>query len=157
VRLPKDARVLALPQRPYFPLGTLRQAVAYPMAADAVEEADMRVAMAAVGLGHLAERLDEEAEWGTVLSGGEQQRVGFARVLINRPTVLLLDEAASMLEEHEAHSLYQALFDRLPEAIVVSVGRPAALAGLHLRSIALNGVPAAHRNAGKPALATVPA
>ena len=97
VRFPQGARVLALPQRPYFPLGTLRQAVTYPMPAEDADDRLVHEAMAAAGLGHLAERLDEEAEWSTVLSGGEQQRVGFARALIQRPTILLLDEAVSTL------------------------------------------------------------
>lgn len=155
VRLPHNARVLTLPQRSYFPLGTLRQALSYPTLAEAVDEADMRTALAAVGLGHLAGRLDEESEWGTVLSGGEQQRVGFARVLINRPSVLLLDEAVNTLEESDARELYAVLAERLPATIVISVGGSAALAGVHRRTIALNGTPAAAR--GRPAFAVVPA
>jgi putative ATP-binding cassette transporter len=155
VSLPKDGRVLTLPQRPYFPLGTLRQALTYPTVAGAVSEPDIREALAAVGLGHLVDRLDEEAEWGTVLSGGEQQRIGFARMLINRPGVLLLDEAVAMLEENEARDLYEVLAERLPTTIIISVGRSSALAGLHRRTIALNAAPAATR--GRPALAVVPA
>jgi vitamin B12/bleomycin/antimicrobial peptide transport system ATP-binding/permease protein len=157
IRLPQNARVLTLPQRSYFPLGTLRQALAYPTPAEAVDEAEMRVALAAAGLGHLADRLDEEAEWGTVLSGGEQQRVGFARVLINRPNVLLLDEAVSTLEEDDACELYHVLAERLPAAIVISVGRSAALAGLHRRTITLDGAPASTRGTGQPSLAPMPA
>ena len=104
--------VLALPQRPYFPLGTLRQALTYPTPAEEVDDADVRTALAAAGLGHLADRLDEEAEWNTLLSGGEQQRVGFARALIHRPDVLLLDEAVSTLEDAEARELYRLLSEQ---------------------------------------------
>jgi putative ATP-binding cassette transporter len=157
VRLPQNARVLTLPQRPYFPLGTLRQALAYPTPDEEIDDADVRVALAAVGLGHLAGRLDEEAEWGTVLSGGEQQRVGFARVLINHPNVVVLDEAVSTLEEADARELYAVLAKRLPDAIIISVGRSAALAGLHNHRIALDGAPAASRASGQPALAAMPA
>jgi vitamin B12/bleomycin/antimicrobial peptide transport system ATP-binding/permease protein len=156
IRLPQRARVLALPQRPYFPLGTLRQAVSYPMLAEEVDDARVHDAMEAAGLGHLVERLDEEAEWSTVLSGGEQQRVGFARALIHRPTILLLDEPVTTLEESEARDLYDLLADRLPDTVVVSSGRSAALAGLHHRTLQMNGVPVAGR-ARQPTLAAVPA
>jgi putative ATP-binding cassette transporter len=156
IRFPQRARVLALPQRPYFPLGTLRQAVTYPMLVEEVDDTRVHEAMEAAGLGHLVERLDEEAEWSTVLSGGEQQRFGFARALIHRPTILLLDEPVTTLEESEARDLYGLLVDKLPDAIVVSTGRSVALAGLHHRILQMNGSPVAGR-ARQPALAAVPA
>jgi putative ATP-binding cassette transporter len=156
IRLPEHARILALPQRSYFPLGTLRQALTYPTPAEEVDDADVRVALAAVGLGHLADKLDHEAEWSTLLSGGEQQRVGFARALIHRPDVLLLDEAVSTLEDAETRDLYGVLADRLPEAIVISIGRSAALAELHPRVVDLTGGSVASR-APRPALDPIPA
>jgi putative ATP-binding cassette transporter len=138
VRLPAGARVLALPQRPYFPLGTLRQALTYPTLAEAVPDADVREAMAACGLSHLAHRLDEEAEWSTELSGGEQQRVSFARALIHRPTILLLDDPVAALEDADADHLYRTIGEKLPDTMVISVGRSPALAGLHDRSLDLS-------------------
>jgi vitamin B12/bleomycin/antimicrobial peptide transport system ATP-binding/permease protein len=156
IRLPQEARVLALPQRPYFPLGTLRQAITYPMLAEEAEDAHLRAAMAATGLDHLVERLDEEAEWSTVLAGGEQQRVGFARALIHRPTILLLDEAVSTLEEAEAHELYGLLAEKLPDTIVISTGRSVLLADLSDRAIEMSGSSVAGR-APRPALAALPA
>jgi putative ATP-binding cassette transporter len=156
VRFPQGARVLALPQRPYFPLGTLRQAVTYPMPAEDADDRLVHEAMAAAGLGHLAERLDEEAEWSTVLSGGEQQRVGFARALIQRPTILLLDEAVSTLQEAEARELYGLLAEKLPNAIVISTGRAAVLADWHRHTMEMTGSSVAGR-APRPALAPVPA
>ncbi|MEJ0075663.1 MAG: ABC transporter ATP-binding protein/permease [Alphaproteobacteria bacterium] len=152
VRLPAGGRVLALPQRPYFPLGTLRQALAYPTLAEKVDDTALREAMAAAGLGHLADRLDEEAEWGTVLSGGEQQRVAFARALIARPAVLLLDEAVTTLEESDGAELYRTIAQHLPETIVISIGRPAALSALHRRAIVLAGAPASAK--ARPVLVT---
>ena len=150
IRLPAAASgtpILALPQRPYFPLGTLRQALTYPTLAGAVEDTALRDAMTAAGLAHLIPRLDEEAEWATMLSGGEQQRVAFARALIARPAVLLLDEAVTTLEETESRALYRMLAERLPDTIVISIGRPALLSTLHRRAIALDGMPASARGA----------
>ena len=157
IDLPQNARLLALPQRPYFPLGTLRQALTYPTPAEEVGDADVRTALAAAGLGHLADRLDEEAEWNTLLSGGEQQRVGFARALIHRPDVLLLDEAVSTLEDAEARDLYALLSDRLPQTMVISIGRAAALVALHQRIIDMTGSSAASRSARPASLAPMPA
>jgi putative ATP-binding cassette transporter len=157
IDLPQNARLLALPQRPYFPLGSLRQALTYPTPAEEVVDADVRTALAAAGLGHLADRLDEEAEWNTLLSGGEQQRVGFARALIHRPDVLVLDEAVSTLEDAEARDLYALLSDRLPQTMVISIGRTAALVALHQRIIDMTGASAASRSARPATLAPVPA
>ena len=149
IKLPEAGRVLALPQRPYFPLGTLRQALTYPTLSEKVDDTALRDAMAAAGLIHLVSRLDEEAEWATVLSGGEQQRVAFARALIAKPSVLLLDEAVTTLEEAEADTLYRMLAERLPGTIVISIGRPALLAPLHARAIVLDGVAASARGAAR--------
>ncbi len=157
IRLPQNARLLALPQRPYFPLGTLRQALTYPTPTAEVDDTDVRTALAAAGLGHLADRLDEEAEWNTLLSGGEQQRVGFARALIHRPDVLLLDEAVSTLEDAETRELYALLSERLPRTMVISIGRAHALVALHQRIVDMAGGSAASRSprATTPALAAV--
>jgi putative ATP-binding cassette transporter len=156
IRLPQDARVLALPQRPYFPLGTLRQALTYPTPVAEVDDTELRLALAGAGLGHLADRLDEEAEWSTILSGGEQQRIGFARALMHRPDVLLLDEAVSTLEDDEAQELYATLAERLPAAIVISIGRSPALVALHHRIVDMSGGSAASRTP-RVALAPLPA
>jgi putative ATP-binding cassette transporter len=135
----------------------LRQALTYPTPAEEVDDADVRTALAAAGLGHLADRLDEEAEWNTLLSGGEQQRVGFARALIHRPDVLVLDEAVSTLEDAEARDLYALLGDRLPQTMVISIGRTAALVALHQRIIDMTGASAASRSVRPAALAPMPA
>ena len=135
IRMPRGAHVLALPQRPYFPLGTLKATLCYPTPAEDVPDAVVREAIAAVGLQRLADRLDEEAEWATVLAGGEHQRVAFARALIARPDLLLLDEAVTTLEDEDGQELYGVLAERLPDAIIISSGRSSALGPLHRREI----------------------
>jgi putative ATP-binding cassette transporter len=145
IHMPRAADVLALPQRPYFPLGTLKATLCYPMPAEEVCDENVREALAAVGLSHLADRLDEEAEWAAVLAGGEHQRVAFARALIVQPDVLLLDEAVTTLEDEAGRALYQVLSERLPEAIIISSGRSSALGALHRREIELMRAAAADR------------
>jgi vitamin B12/bleomycin/antimicrobial peptide transport system ATP-binding/permease protein len=157
IRLPPDTRVIALPQRPYFPLGTLRQALTYPTPAEQVPDAEVRLAMAATGVGDLQDRLDETAEWSTVLSGGEQQRIGIARVLLHKPDVVLLDEAMSTLEDAEVRDLYHMLSERLPAAIVISIGRSPLLATLHRRTIEMSGSSVFARSMRRAELAAVPA
>jgi putative ATP-binding cassette transporter len=157
VRLPRGTRILALPQRPYFPLGTLRQALSYPLLAEEVDDGTLHGAMTAAGLGHLTERLDEEAEWNAVLSGGEQQRAGFVRALIFRPTLLLLDEGASTLLAAEARELYALLSERMPDTIVISTGRMAADAEPSQRVFEMTGSPVANRKVRPGALVDAPA
>jgi putative ATP-binding cassette transporter len=135
VTLPAGADVLVMPQQPYFPLGTLRQAITYPIPADRVAEEDLRAVMAAVGLGHLALRLDEDADWSVMLSGGEQQRVAFARALLRRPAVLLFDEPVSTLDDAVGRELYRILLERLPQTIIVSIDRRGVLRDFHGRTI----------------------
>ena len=131
IHFPDNAKVFTLPQRVYFPLGSLRQAIAYPTLVEQADDDAIREVLEAVGLGYLASRLDEVADWPSVLAGGEQQRAAFARALLARPDILLLDEPVSALEEADAAALYHSLAERLPSAIVISIGRAAALAHLH--------------------------
>lgn len=135
VDLPDSGEVLVMPQRPYFPLGALRQAVAYPRPAAQVPDAALRDVLSAVGLGHLVERLDEEADWSVLLSGGEQQRVAFARVLLRRPAVLMFDEPVSTLADGTGRDLYKMLIARLPETIILTIDRREVLRDLHGRTI----------------------
>src|SRR5262249_8980287 len=88
-----------LPQQPYVPLGTLRHAATYPLASDAVTDSAVRKTLEDVGLGHFLDRLDDDGtEWEHVLSGGEKQRLAFARVLMQRPTTIVMDEATAALD-----------------------------------------------------------
>ena len=101
--------MLLLPQRPYIPMGTLRAAVAYPGLPDAYADADLREALAAVRLPHLADQLDAEDNWTQRLSGGEQQRLAVARALLAKPDWLFLDEATAALDEPTEEAIYRML------------------------------------------------
>jgi putative ATP-binding cassette transporter len=135
VEVPRGARMMTLPQRPYIPLGTLRGAMAYPDPPGAVDEADLVSAMQAVGLDHLIPRLDDDAIWTQALSGGEQQRVAIVRALLKRPDWLFLDEATAALDEPMEAQVYALLRERLPDTTLVSIGHRTTLLGFHDRRV----------------------
>jgi putative ATP-binding cassette transporter len=138
IRTPHDFGVLFLPQRPYFPMGTLRQATAYPAPPEAFTDADIRRALEDVGLQHLTGRLDETALWSQQLSGGEQQRVAFARALLHRPQWLFLDEATSNLDPASESRLYQLLTERLRDSTILSIAHRPELARHHTRVLEIH-------------------
>jgi len=127
-----------MPQKPYVPLGTLRRAVAYPLSPEEADEAMVRTAVEEVGLGHFLDRLDEDtATWEHILSGGEKQRLAFARVLIQRPETIIMDEATAALDPPSQEQLMRLLLERLPEATVISVGHRPELEAFHTRKLVL--------------------
>ncbi len=137
VAFPTDCDVLVMPQRPYFPLGILRTVITYPRPDAEVDDATIVAALKEVGLPHLASRLDEEADWNVLLSGGEQQRVGIARALLRKPDVLLFDEPVAALSDGSGRELYQMLLDRLPDAVVMTVDRREVLREFHPKVVDL--------------------
>ncbi len=137
ITVPTDARVMLLPQRPYFPVATLAAAVAYPAPAGAFDGASIAEALTAIGLPQLVTRLDEEAHWNRMLSLGEQQRLALARALLQRPDYLFLDEATASLDEAAEAALYRLLHQRLPGATIVSIGHRSKLGAFHRRRVEL--------------------
>ena len=116
IMLKPGAKMFLMPQKPYIPLGTLRRATTYPRAPEDFDDEKIAEALEAVGLEHLIEKLDdEEGEWDRTLSGGEQQRLAFARLFLHEPDIVVMDEATSALDPESQAMLMEKLGERLPE------------------------------------------
>ncbi|HEX5320592.1 MAG TPA: ABC transporter ATP-binding protein/permease [Stellaceae bacterium] len=126
-----DGSMMFLPQRPYLPLGPLADALVYPGQATPQRREELEAALLAVGLSYLAAHLDETSNWSQRLSIGEQQRIGFARVLLARPEIVFLDEATSALDEAGEAALYRMLREAEWRPTIVSVGHHATLRRYH--------------------------
>jgi putative ATP-binding cassette transporter len=137
IAIPSRATLMMLPQRPYFPVGSLKAAIAYPAEPSAYDSERVGNALAAVGLPQLVSRLEEEAHWNRMLSLGEQQRLGLARALLHAPEFLFLDEATASLDEASEATLYGLLGKKLPATTVVSIGHRSTLKAFHLRNLVL--------------------
>jgi putative ATP-binding cassette transporter len=137
INVPANASLMMLPQRPYFPIGSLHAAIVYPGETESFSPAQMRDVLAMVGLPQLGPRLDEEAHWNRMLSLGEQQRLGLARALLHRPDYLFLDEATASLDEPSEAALYSLLEEKLPDTTIVSIGHRSTLDAFHQRNISM--------------------
>jgi putative ATP-binding cassette transporter len=137
IAVPSKATLMMLPQRPYFPVGSLQAAIVYPAEVSAFGANRIRDALISVGLPHLASQLEEEAHWNRMLSLGEQQRLGLARALLHAPQFLFLDEATASLDEASEAQLYHLLEAKLPATTIVSIGHRSTLEAFHQRNIVL--------------------
>ena len=133
--IPAGQKLLFCPQKPYVPLGTLRQAVQYPEGPGAHGDADMRQALSLCGLEEFRWRLDESENWAMKLSPGEQQRLAFARALLMRPQWLFFDEATSALDEDSEQRLYGLVAD-MQGCALISVAHRKTLSAFHDRTLA---------------------
>ncbi|HEV7600998.1 MAG TPA: ABC transporter ATP-binding protein/permease [Bradyrhizobium sp.] len=132
-----DRRLFMLPQKPYVPSGTLRRAVAYPGAAEDWSIEEIGAALDKVGLKHLIEKIEEDAPWDQTLSGGEKQRLAFARLFLHNPDIIVLDEATSALDEKSQDKMMELVTKTLPKATIVSVAHRIELEAFHSRKIVL--------------------
>ncbi len=138
IDVPRDAKMMFLPQKSYIPADSLKAAISYPAPPDAHSDALCCDTLIACRLPHLAARLRETSRWGQQLSGGEQQRLAFARVLLAQPDVLFLDEATSALDHGTEAHLYALLRERLPRTTLVSVAHRQSLEALHEHRLELH-------------------
>lgn len=137
IERPIEEKALFLPQKPYLPLGSLRQALYYPGAV--VTDGRAEEVLQQCQLGHLVTQLEQEGDWSRTLSLGEQQRLAIGRVLLNDPQIVFLDEASSAMDEGLEYAMYKLLRESLPHAIVVSVGHRSSLLGFHTQELELLG------------------
>ncbi|MDD3311872.1 ABC transporter ATP-binding protein/permease [Pseudodesulfovibrio sp.] len=135
ILLPSGGRTLFLPQKPYLPVGDLRTVLGYPAPPGGFSDDELRAALADCGLARLADRLDDASYWAQRLSPGEQQRLAFARMLLQKPDWLFMDESTSALDEAGEAELYALLRERLPDTAVISVGHRSSLMPFHERRI----------------------
>jgi vitamin B12/bleomycin/antimicrobial peptide transport system ATP-binding/permease protein len=137
IAIPAKASLMMLPQRPYFPVGSLKAAIVYPSEASAYNSDLVADVLTSVGLPELAARLEEEAHWNRMLSLGEQQRLGLARALLHAPQYLFLDEATASLDEASEATLYSLIEQKLPATTVISIGHRSTLEAFHQRQVVL--------------------
>jgi putative ATP-binding cassette transporter len=141
ITIPKDKRVIVLPQNPYFPIGTLVEAVSYPEPPDTYKREDIKQAFIDVGMPGLVDRLDEIGHWNMMLSGGEQQRVGIARAMLYNPDYLFFDEATASMDEPSEEELYTMLLERMKDTTIISIGHRSSLEKFHKRILFAEKVP----------------
>jgi putative ATP-binding cassette transporter len=137
IEVEQGAKLMLLPQRPYVPIGTLRRAATYPDPAESRSVEEVAQAFRRVGLDHLIERMDEDAPWDQTLSGGEKQRLAFARIFLHKPDIIVLDEATAALDPNSQDELMAHLSERPEETTLVSVGHRPELEAFHSRKITL--------------------
>ena len=133
--LPKGKKVIVLPQKPYFPIGTLADAITYPEPSGTYSREDMVRALQLVGMGDYAGRLDEEGHWNMICSGGEQQRLAIARALLFKPEYMFFDEATASMDEPSEMELYTMLSEEMADATIISIGHRSSLAQFHDRTL----------------------
>jgi len=136
-----SGRTLFLPQKPYLPLGTLKQALTYPLSPDQFTEAQIHEALQLARVPYLQAALDQVDTWMQRLSPGEQQRLAVARALLVAPDWLFMDEATSALDAPTERAMYALLLQRLPGVTLVSVAHRAGVVAFHQQIFAVEADP----------------
>ncbi len=142
--LPKGKKVIVLPQKPYFPIGTLADAITYPEPSGTYSREEMVKVLELVGMPNMAARLDEEGHWNMMMSGGEQQRLAIARALLFKPDYMFFDEATASMDEPSEMELYTMLNEVMADATIISIGHRSSLQQFHNRTLFAEKEPDGH-------------
>jgi putative ATP-binding cassette transporter len=137
IRIPPPEAMAFLPQRPYLPLGTLRNAITYPATPEDVADDAVKYALERCDLENFVDKLDMTERWDRELSLGEQERLAFARLLIHKPRWIFLDEATAALDGTSQRHIMSLFDDELKDATVLSIGHRPDLAQYHTRTVQL--------------------
>lgn len=141
IALPAHTRVFFMPQRPYLPQGPFRRALCYPSNAETLSDTVAAEALRRVGLSHLIDRLYDNAAWEDTLPLAEQQRIGFARLLLRRPDWIFLEDATDALDHEGERQMRRLLEDEFPRATVLTIGAHERLEAYHARKLILTRTP----------------
>ncbi len=137
VALPVGASIFFMPQRPYLPIGTLRDAISYPAPPDGFDDDALAAVLDRVGLAHQIHRLDESDTWEQRLTAGDQQRLGFARLLLHRPNWIFIQEATDTLDGDSEEDMMRLVQEEFEGATIITVGYRPALEAYHQRKLTL--------------------
>lgn len=138
--VPDKQKVMFVPQKSYLPCSSLRETLVYPDIVKEDKDKVMREILVMCKLAHLTDKLHIVADWGHTLSLGEQQRVAFARVLLQKPNWLFLDEATSALDESTEQAMYKMIVSTMSNAAIISVGHRSTLMNYHTAKMELNSM-----------------
>jgi putative ATP-binding cassette transporter len=137
IEVPASDQIMFMPHRAYLPPGPLRAVVAYPRPAHQFDDAALRAALERTGLGHYVDRLDSDSRWQDVMTEEEQQRLAFARLLLQRPSWVLMDEATSELDDGAEADLMSLFTKELSRTTLISIGQRKSLAAYHGKTLTL--------------------
>ena len=137
IELPNE-EVVFVPPRPYLPIGTLRNAICYPLAVEEVNQKELEEKLDAVGLAEFRERLDDEVDsWDTLLSREQQQRLGAVRLLLQRPKWILLQQAFDSLDSDAEIAMLRLICQELPTSAILTITHESRAEAFHQRKITL--------------------
>ena len=150
IEVPAAGRFMFMPHRAYLPPGTLRAVIAYPHPAAQFDDAALRAALDRCGLAHYSGKLDAESRWQDVMTEEEQQRIAFARLLLQRPSWILMDEATSELGDDAETDLMSLFRKELSGTTLISIGQRKTLSAYHDRTLALTASESGSRLTRRP-------